>query len=82
MGLSIVVIDCALCDISKFEQQLRHFPAYFEKCYSELTFNFFPFSITHTVLAYMEICNVEQHRHTMHAYNISRSNISHSQTMR
>ncbi|KAL7744977.1 hypothetical protein ACLKA6_007245 [Drosophila palustris] len=38
-----------------------------------------------TILAYMEICSanshsVEQHRHTMHTYNISR-NISHSQTM-
>ncbi|ALC49227.1 C3G [Drosophila busckii] len=37
------------------------------------------------ILAYMEICSanshsVEQHRHTMHAYNISR-NMSHSQTM-
>nr|XP_044251504.1 guanine nucleotide-releasing factor 2 isoform X10 [Drosophila takahashii] len=37
------------------------------------------------ILAYMEICSastrsIEQHRHTMHAYNISR-NISHSQTM-
>ncbi|XP_034490493.1 guanine nucleotide-releasing factor 2 isoform X2 [Drosophila innubila] len=37
------------------------------------------------ILAYMEICSanshsVEQHRHTMHTYNISR-NISHSQTM-
>ncbi|XP_032582394.1 guanine nucleotide-releasing factor 2 isoform X13 [Drosophila sechellia] len=37
------------------------------------------------ILAYMEICSastrsIEQHRHTMHACNISR-NISHSQTM-
>ncbi|XP_020803732.1 guanine nucleotide-releasing factor 2 isoform X9 [Drosophila serrata] len=37
------------------------------------------------ILAYMEICSastrsIEQHRHTMHAYNLSR-NISHSQTM-
>ncbi|XP_026849144.1 guanine nucleotide-releasing factor 2 isoform X7 [Drosophila persimilis] len=37
------------------------------------------------ILAYMEVCSaptrpIEQHRHTMHAYNISR-NISHSQTM-
>ncbi|KQS30500.1 guanine nucleotide-releasing factor 2 isoform X3 [Drosophila erecta] len=38
-----------------------------------------------SILAYMEICSastrsIEQHRHTMHACNISR-NISHSQTM-
>ncbi|XP_015041258.2 guanine nucleotide-releasing factor 2 isoform X10 [Drosophila pseudoobscura] len=36
------------------------------------------------ILAYMEVCSaptrIEQHRHTMHACNISR-NISHSQTM-
>ncbi|KAH8289335.1 hypothetical protein KR054_003873 [Drosophila jambulina] len=37
------------------------------------------------ILAYMEICSastrsIEQHRHTMHAYNLSR-NITHSQTM-
>ncbi|XP_043065961.2 guanine nucleotide-releasing factor 2 isoform X2 [Drosophila bipectinata] len=37
------------------------------------------------ILAYMEICSastrsIEQHRHTVHAYNISR-NITHSQTM-
>uniref|UniRef100_A0A1B0G205 CRK SH3-binding GNRP n=1 Tax=Glossina morsitans morsitans TaxID=37546 RepID=A0A1B0G205_GLOMM len=37
------------------------------------------------ILAYMEICSastrsVEQHRHTMHAYNLNR-NITHSQTM-
>ncbi|XP_070075156.1 guanine nucleotide-releasing factor 2 isoform X7 [Drosophila takahashii] len=42
-------------------------------------------SVAFSVLAYMEICSastrsIEQHRHTMHAYNISR-NISHSQTM-
>ncbi|XP_017148131.1 guanine nucleotide-releasing factor 2 isoform X7 [Drosophila miranda] len=37
------------------------------------------------IMAYMELCqrptlSIEQHRHTMHAYNISQ-NISHSQTM-
>ncbi|XP_039230553.1 guanine nucleotide-releasing factor 2 isoform X4 [Drosophila yakuba] len=42
-------------------------------------------SVAFSVLAYMEICSastrsIEQHRHTMHACNISR-NISHSQTM-
>ncbi|KRF80715.1 guanine nucleotide-releasing factor 2 isoform X11 [Drosophila virilis] len=42
-------------------------------------------SVAFSVLAYMEVCSanshsVEQHRHTMHAYNISR-NMSHSQTM-
>ncbi|XP_020803731.1 guanine nucleotide-releasing factor 2 isoform X8 [Drosophila serrata] len=42
-------------------------------------------SVAFSVLAYMEICSastrsIEQHRHTMHAYNLSR-NISHSQTM-
>ncbi|KRF99624.1 uncharacterized protein Dwil_GK25837, isoform B [Drosophila willistoni] len=42
-------------------------------------------SVAFSVLAYMEICSastrsIEQHRHTMHACNISR-NITHSQTM-
>ncbi|XP_055909249.1 guanine nucleotide-releasing factor 2 isoform X4 [Eupeodes corollae] len=42
-------------------------------------------SVAFSVLAYMEICSatsrsVEQHRHSMHTYNINR-NISHSQTM-
>ncbi|KAL9878775.1 guanine nucleotide-releasing factor 2 isoform X1 [Glossina fuscipes] len=42
-------------------------------------------SVAFSVLAYMEICSastrsVEQHRHTMHAYNLNR-NITHSQTM-
>jgi len=43
-------------------------------------------SLPHTVLAYMEICSastrsIEQHRHTVHAYNISR-NLTQSQTMK
>ncbi|XP_032594459.1 guanine nucleotide-releasing factor 2 isoform X1 [Drosophila grimshawi] len=42
-------------------------------------------SVAFSVLVYMEICSanshsVEQHRHTMHAYNIGRS-MSHSQTL-
>ncbi|XP_036676112.2 guanine nucleotide-releasing factor 2 isoform X3 [Drosophila suzukii] len=42
-------------------------------------------SVAFSVLAYMEICSastrsIEQHRHTVHAYNISR-NLTQSQTM-
>ncbi|XP_037938639.1 guanine nucleotide-releasing factor 2 isoform X2 [Teleopsis dalmanni] len=42
-------------------------------------------SVAFSVLAYMEICSAstrafEQHRHTVHSYNLNR-NITHSQTM-